>query len=104
MKWAEELAARSPSLAEDEGGRGGVLGGLPGAEVVHHVMPGRILVGEAILAGDRGGGISQAGGAEGAQQGERQGFVGLSGKKLAPNKHGCNLCPCAGLCCYGEFI
>ena len=87
MKWAEELAARSPSPAGGEGEGEGGSGGVTGAEDAHHVAAGRILVGEAGLEEDRREGISQAGGAQGAQQGERQGFVGLSGKKLVPNKH-----------------
>ena len=88
MKWAEEQAVRSPSPAGGEGDREGGSGGVTGAEDAHCVMAGRVLMEEAVFAGDRGGGIiSQAEGGEGAQQGERQDFVGLSGKKLVPNKH-----------------
>ena len=96
MKWAEELAARSPSLAGGEGAGEGGSGGVTGAEDAHHVVAGRILVGEAVSVGDRGRENGQAGEGLGAQQGERQSFVGLSGKKLVPNNSE-QTDPCAGV-------
>ena len=101
MRWAEELAAKSPSLAGAEGDGEGESGGVTGAEDAHHVAAGRILVEEAVLAEDRREGISQAGGAVEAQQGGPQGFVGLSGKKLVPNEHDCR---CALMLSYIAMI
>ncbi len=92
MRWAEGLAARSPSQGVIKGGVLGAPGVVVGAAMMvesHLVAGGVIMAGEVILAGDLGEGVRLGLGVAGVQVVERPDFVGLLGRKREPSHRIC---------------